>query len=171
MVLRTILSAPKSGPMIVAPATERALQLCEMRSLATRLGYVCMPMDKLRTSLAHAIAIRLRNRMGSYITQSVAFSLDNFPLDAAKEILPEAHMLDPYQNGTHTWRFESMECVASWMRNQFPRSRVTGAGASRALRSRSEQVIRVLATMMAGLEISHVVLQTGVERLYADPRT
>jgi hypothetical protein len=148
-------------------------KVATMRALAMELGFVVTPIDRWRAELALSMASRLKAREGVDVYQSAAYSIAGFPRDAALSILPEASLqnVDSISSLTEasslTWKLTTVaeatmtlgpilaEAKAHWT-----------AGLTRALKTPSELVSRVVASMLPPIEISHVMMPRGVDRLY-----
>jgi len=156
---------------IPSPATSRAIvtsrdrKIHQMLELAEELGYSCTPHTTYLKDLATSIAARLKNRSGTSIYQTVTWSAENFPLDLAHQAFAMASRRPSTSPRTTTWCCENMPQVDAVFGSLFEEHHMC-FGASKALQAPSEPVIRVLATIVPGVEISHVELARGVYRLY-----
>ena len=136
-----------------------------MHVVALSLGQICSPIERLAKGLGTGLARRLAQRVGGFIFQTVAFSLDNFSVDAATQLLPVR--LVTCNNATvKTWTADTMDTVSEVFSSLLlMQSEYVCAGSSRALRTASEKVIRVVATPMPELIISWVDVK-ATDRLY-----
>ena len=139
----------------------------QMHALALELGYFCMPASLYLVDLATKIASSMRHRSASMVYQSVAISLPNFPLELARQTFAFASQDLETPTGTTTWRVDTMAQTTQVFGCIFQDAGTTCSGASKALKTPSEPVIRVVATIMAGAIVSHVEHKRGVERLCA----
>ena len=142
-------------------------QLAELHESARRLGQICFPLQNYRKQLAQSIARRMSQRLDDFIYQSAAFSLDNFPRQAAEEILPEYMLVQPTTPSVKTWRATTHSEVMAMVSPLIEMSDYFCAGGARALRTPSERVVRVVAMIVPNVEISWVASQ-GMERLYVN---
>ena len=145
--------------------TQKELQIEALRKELLELGLVSSRVEKLGKCLGTALARRLAQRRGGLISQTVAFSLDNFPVEAADQLLPPS-MVTRDDARAKTWTATTQAEVTEMMNGLLSQqSEFCCAGASRALRTTSEKVVRVLATPMPEAEISWVDVK-GVDKLY-----
>jgi hypothetical protein len=144
---------------------KRAAQINELRERALSLGQVCSPIERLAKGLATGLARRLAQRVGEFIFQTVAFSLDNFTVDAATQLLPA--WLVTCDNATvKTWVADTSDKVTEvFSPLLLMQSEYACGGSSRALRTASDKVIRVVATPMPDLVISWADVKE-TDRLY-----
>ncbi|KAL1520391.1 hypothetical protein AB1Y20_021977 [Prymnesium parvum] len=126
------------------------------------LGFVVTPIKKWAKAIARAIATSLRTREGEFIYQSAAIRMPEVPREAVLQNLPAPKSSTPSEL---SWEWESLCEVSHFLSELLPLSGMATAGATRAIQRPSEPVIRVLATMMGGLEMKHVVSTNGSECL------
>ena len=161
-----LVPAPTPSP---APSraivTARERKINQMLELAEELGYSCTSHEVYLKDLATNIAAHLRNRSGLAIYQTACWSEANFPLDLARQLFAMASVQSSTSPGTTTWCCVNMQQVDAVFGSIFEDHHRMCFGATKALQAPSEPVIRVLATIMPGAEISHVVLARGVMRL------
>ena len=109
-------------------------------------------------------------RVGDHLYQSAAYNLPCFPLQAAKSILPAECLLEGTPEGVSTWCLGSTRDVNKFLSRLLPAGTTRGAkmssGSTKAFKSKSERVIRVVSHVLAGMEMSHVLLASGLTRLY-----
>lgn len=156
--------APRKTTVVVRQTPAHAL--VELNESALLLGQVCFPLEKIRTQLGTAIARRLCQRLGSFIRQTAAFSLDNFPCLAAEQLLP-GNTLDLTTPHVKTWKATNQAQVTEMIGSLLARSSYSCADATRALQTASERVIRVIATIIPSVEISWVD-KNNTERLFVN---
>ena len=137
-----------------------------MHAMAHELGYFCRSASVFLQDLATLIAMHLKNRLGTMVYQTAGFSMENFPLELAYQTFAMATAQPSTSQGTTTWRIETMDQTNLVFGSIFEEFHDKCVGASKPLQSPCEPVVRVLATIMSGAEISHVKLARGVERLY-----
>lgn len=163
----TIVAAPSPSPVIARTIlSSREREIDEMHAQAHKLGFFCRPASVYLQDLATRIAMHLKNRLGTMVYQTVGFSMENFPLELAYQTFAMASMQSSTSQGTTTWRIETMDQTNLVFGSIFEEFHEKCVGASKPLQSPSEPVVRVLATIISGAEISHVKLARGVERLY-----
>ncbi|KAL1530231.1 hypothetical protein AB1Y20_001146 [Prymnesium parvum] len=132
--------------------TTRAQKEAQLLALAIELDVVLMPIKRLVKQLGHAMLSRMCAREGMNVYQTMDFTLPNFPLSAARRILSAATQME---KGTATWKWMTFPAVAAMFGPLFQECDFICAGSTRALRTDSEPVIRVLATLLPGVQISH----------------
>lgn len=144
-------------------AEERAME--KLRAMASAHGLVLFPKEKLLAELGQAIARRMVKRRGDEVYQMVACTLPYFPKEILQDILPVGSIKEHSQKKT-LWELTSAEEVSRTIGPLLEKSSYACAGSTKAFRTRSERVIRVVAKLMSPLEITHEVLSSGVERCY-----
>ena len=137
-----------------------------MHELAYELGFFCAPATTFMVDLASKIAVHLKNRSGKVVYQSAAFSMENFPLELARQAFAMASVSPSTSPTTTTWTVTTQAQVQLVFGSIFEDHHAFCAGASKAIQTKSQPVIRLLATILKGAEISHVQLARGVQRLY-----
>lgn len=130
----------------------------ELRRLALQMGCVLEPISKWARTVAHSVATALRTREGDFIYQSAALRIVEMPRDAAVAIFPTPKRSSPQEM---YWELTSASETAAFFQNLLPLSGMQTAGATRAIQRPSEPVIRVMATMMGGVEIRHTTSRNG----------
>ena len=78
------------------------MKLATLEEMAAEMGVVVYPVKRLKVALSRAMWSRMRNRRASYISQSVAFKMENFPMSAAEAILPPSRVISGTPSGTIT---------------------------------------------------------------------
>ena len=146
--------------------TSHARKLEAMHELAYELGFFCAPATTFMVDLASKIAVHLKNRSGKVVYQSAAFSMENFPLELARQAFAMASVSPSTSPATTTWTVATQAQVQLVFGSIFEDHHAFCAGASKAIQTKSQPVIRLLATILKGAEISHVQLARGVQRLY-----
>ena len=145
---------------LASPTNPRVL---ELYSLAQELGYAVEVESTWEKMLARQMVAKLTKRSGKFVMQSAAFSMKAFPLQVAKRLFPPCHLttsageeaLEPAR--LHTWRFESereVYQIFAELLTKYARKREV-VGITRALQSKSERVVRLVASLMGGVEVSH----------------
>ena len=147
--------------------TSQQIHEDQMHALALRLGFFCTPSATYRVNLATAIAASMRPRSGSMVYQCAAISLPNFPLELARQTFAFATQDLSTPAGTTTWTIPTMDKTMQVFGSIFLDSGPSCSGASKVLKTASEPVVRVIATVMPGAVISHVVHKRGQEKLCA----
>ena len=153
-------------PSAVAVRPKNTEALVELRASAAALGQVCFSLHKMRKQLGTAIARRMMQRKGGFIYQSVAFSIDNFPLQAAEEIFPSRLVIHT-DNSCTTWSAGSQTEVLEMVGSLLCESQYACVDAARALKTESQRVVRVISQILPGAEISWVS-DSDMERLYVN---
>ena len=163
-----VVAAPSPSPAkprTITSSRERKLEA--MLVLASELDFFCRPGELYLQDLATRLAQHLKNRVGKMVYQTVAFSMENFPLELARQVFAMATQQSS-TSVTTTWRVDTIHQTDLVFNSIFEGYADKCIGASKALQTPSEPVIRVLATIITGAEISHVRLARGVERLYVN---
>lgn len=138
-----------------------------MHALAAELGFFCTPATCYLKDLAGSIASSIRPRSGSAIYQSVAITLHNVPLQFCHQTFMFATQEPETKPGTTMWEIPGMDATLQVFGYIFGAATPSCSGASKALRSPSEFVVRVIGTIMSGAVISHVQYPRGVTKLCA----
>ena len=158
---------PNFTPIVESLAPRVAKQdnkVIEMHAQAATLGYACSSLDKLRKSLGASIASRMRPRQGKFIWQTATGSVENFPRSAALQLLPETMRTGSRENGC-IWEVNLMEDLATIIGPLIAQSTSFSAGATKALFTDSERVVRVVATIIPTLKLLWKERQ-GIDCLY-----
>lgn len=137
-----------------------------MHALALELGSFCLPSEQFLTILSTRIASSIVTRGGKFVYQTVALSIEGFPYELAMQTFALATMDFTTPPGTTTWRVETMGQVQSVFGSIFEDGPDYCSGASKAFKTASEPVIRVIGTIMPGAVISHVDHSRGVAKLF-----
>jgi hypothetical protein len=144
----------------------------QMMALATKLGYTVSPTVEWERELANSVLTRMIARSGIDLYQAAAYNIPSFPLQAAEAILPAACLVHGTPAGVSTWCFDTARAVNAFLTKLLAVAKTRhgrmSAGATKALKTKSERVIRVVAHVLEGMEISHVVLASGLVRLYVN---
>lgn len=136
-----------------------------MVALANEHHFSCVPKEKLLAELGHALAKRMIKRRGDQVYQMLAFSLPYFPRELLKEIFPKESLTEESPKKV-TWELTSVSEIASAIAPLLQKSSYPCAGSTKAFRTKSERVVRVVAKMMPPMEVAHEVSSSGMERLY-----
>ena len=131
-------------------------------SLATELGYSLHKSSVLESELAHAITTRMTNRIGGNVYQSAAFSFPAFPKAALKQMLHPS-LIREETKSLVIWFANSTADLRLLLGDILSRGDVFGL--TRPLKSLSERVIRVVATLIPNFEISWTTTQ-GREKVF-----
>ena len=121
-----------------------------MHALALELGYFCTPTAAYMVDLATAIAASMRPRSGIMVYQSAAISVPNFPLELARQTFAFATQDLLTSARTTTWTIPTMDQTAQVFGSIFQDAGPSCSGASKVLKTASEPVVRVIATIMPG---------------------
>ena len=82
-----VVAAPSPSPAkprTITSSRERKLEA--MLVLASELGFFCRPGELYLQDLATRLAQHLKNRVGKMVYQTVAFSMENFPLVSSSPV-------------------------------------------------------------------------------------
>lgn len=133
------------------------------------LGFCCVPTQHLVKELVLQMLKRMKHRTEANPYQSVAFHLKTFPLSVAKTIFPE-EQLESSTPTSKTWVLDSATKVAMVLgplMSAHGRTHQITGGASKGLKTASQQWIRVLATVVSA-ELSWVATSGGTDRLHVN---
>lgn len=136
-----------------------------LRSLATAHRLALFPKDKLLTELGQAIARRMVKRNGMQIYQILSCTLPYFPREVLQDVFPARTMKENSETRM-SWELSTSLEVAEIVGPILQRSTYVCAGSTKAFRTRTERVIRVVAKLMAPFEICHEVSKAGTEKCY-----
>lgn len=151
-----------------SPPGKKERDLVELQNHAMELGFVCFPLHKYRKQLGTTMARRMCQRKGDFIYQSVAFSLDNFPLQAAEEIFPDHLVTHTTSNHlVKTWTASTYQELMQMTGTLLASSDFACVDTARALKTKSERVIRLITQIIPDLEVSWVS-EKDMERLYVN---
>lgn len=154
-----------SRTTLAPPPTQEQLEVAQMMALANQHHFTCFPKEKILAELGRALVKRMIKRRGHMVYQMVAFNLPYFPRELLKEILPQSSVTEESPKRM-AWELTSLSEIASTLSPLLARSPYVCAGSTKAFRTKSERVIRVVAKMMPPLEVVHEVSSGGVERFY-----
>ena len=158
--------APTSTPMkvtVVVPKIDP--RIATLYALAESLGYDLTPTSNNRREIALSLLNRMRPRSSTHVYQAAAYSLFNIPRECMQKILP-GDLVTTETTAVMTWRMETMQDLS---RSLEPLLNVYGsnsAGLTKPITTQSELFVRVVATMLPPMEISHVKMARGVDRIY-----
>lgn len=143
-------------------------QRATIQAVAARLGLCCQDQTMWLRELAHQIKGRLMHRKGERLHQLMSFTILMFPEALAEAVFP-AHLkrIDLSSETQTLWQWSSEKDVTMLMAplmEMLPRGSLC-AGATRALKTPSERVVRVLARLMAPVEMVHEKASRGVGQL------
>ena len=158
----TLLAQPATT-LPLASVLQQPNSIAQLEQLALSMGCVVTPISKWSRVVAHSIATGLRTRVGEFIYQSAAIRVPEIPRLAVEQIfqwVPES--TSPTEV---LWKCGSASEAAQSFGGLLPLSGLQTAGATRAIQRPSEPVIRVIATMMGGVEIRHTISSSGSEVL------
>lgn len=165
---RALLTGVESASQRQTRAARREeRELAKLKKMATAHGLVTFEKEKLMRELGQSIAKRMIQRRGNKIYQMITFALPYFPRDILEEVLPDAFVIERTPQRT-SWALASTPALSLTLAPLLVKSTYVCAGSSRAFRTKSERVIRVVGKIIPDLEISHEVSSTGVERCYVN---
>ena len=138
----------------------------QMHAMAAELGFFCTPATSYLKDLAGTIASSIRPRSGKAVYQSVAITLPNVPLGFCHQAFAFATQEPETKPGTTKWTIPGMDQTLQVFGYIFGVATPSCSGASKALKSPSEFVVRVIGTIMPGAIMSHVQYPRGVTKLH-----
>uniref|UniRef100_A0A7S4BSU0 Uncharacterized protein n=1 Tax=Chrysotila carterae TaxID=13221 RepID=A0A7S4BSU0_CHRCT len=150
-----------TGPLV------SSTKLQQLKDLAAKLGFVVQPVQSFKRLFVKSVTNRLKMREGSFVYQSAAYHLPNFPREAATSLFPLHRLTEQSPKGL-TWSLSTTRKISEFMREMLTSPPTSTAGTSRALLKPSERHLRVLATLMPPLEVSWVQMEKAQQRLYVN---
>ena len=133
--------------------TTRDRKLEQMLVLAAEMGFVCEPVTKFRQEFLTAINSHLVHREGMNVYQSPAFNIPMFSRAAAlTNMFGEANMTSNTES-TLTWKMEDLADLSAFFGQMLSETGKMAAGLSKALMTKSQKVVRVLATIIPTYEM------------------
>lgn len=141
------------------------LEVAQLQSMAADQGLVLMRKDVLLVEVGRAIGRRMVKRSGDQIYQMLTCALPYFPRELLREIIPLACVKEQTTMSMH-WELATESEVAETLGPLLQRSGYVCKGSTKAFRSKSERVIRVVAKLMSPFEITHEVSKSGAETCY-----
>jgi hypothetical protein len=131
---------------------KRSSQEIALFALAHQLGYALTPMTQIKKEIGIAIARHMCSRVGNNICQTASYTLPRLDRRMMEELLGTPTLVE---GSTATWAPASVPGVALLAEPLLAAaSGFFCAGSSRALKTASESVIRVVATLIPTVEIS-----------------
>lgn len=149
----------------MAAVTASGQNLVQVHAMATALGLTLIPKDVLLMEIGRAIGRRMVKRVGDKVYQMLTCTLPYFPRQLLRETIPVACVMEDTTKSMR-WELATTSEVAEVLGPLLQRSGYVCAGSTKAFRTKSERVIRVVAKLMSPFEISHEVSSFGVERCY-----
>ena len=146
-------------------STSPEQDLAEFWHLANKLGMTCRPESEFLTELGMTIAARMTPRVGDDVYQMQAAILHCFPKALLEKVLP-ASCITFSDDTTTTWTLTTVAQLNGSIPSILGLSGYACAGLTKAFQTKSEPVIRVVATLMPTFQVSHVTLASGVDRTY-----
>ena len=141
--------------------------LLELVRMAKEKGFFSMKASVMEGELARAIASKMINRLGGSVYQAAAFPIPAFPRALAEQLFP-ADLIISNSTKVITWKATTFTELRRLIGALLPKYDPTVFGVSRALKTPSEKVIRVLATLIPDMEISWVAASNGSEKLFVN---
>lgn len=142
-------------------------EIAQMFKLAAKYNYTCVPESKLLLQLGKELGARMIQRSGENIYQMIAFSVTNFPRGLLEKILKEEHVVRDSAS-LKMWVMSTTSSLATAVAPATRLSPYIFAGSTKAFKAKTQPVIRVVAKLMPDFEISHQVLESGLEQVYVN---
>lgn len=139
--------------------------MTKLRAMAAARRLALMSKDTLLLELGRAIGRRMIKRTGGHIYQMLSCTLPYFPRELLQEILPTVCVKENTEKSMQ-WELRTVAEVEQILGPVLRRSGYVCVGSTKAFRTKSERVIRVVAKLMSPFEITHEVSSFGVERCY-----
>jgi len=138
----------------------------QLHSLALELGYAVTPLQKILKEIGVSVATRMRTRTASDASQTAAYYISgSWPREAMDQIFPRS-LVTMNSSSTRTWTAGTCQEILLLLGPALAASDYACAGITRGFKTESEMVIRTVATLLPSVEISHVELARGIDRLY-----
>ena len=112
-----------------------------------------------------AVNSYLVHRTGKNVYQCPAFSIPMFSRTAALNMFGEMHLVTN-KPGTLTWNLEDLAHLSAFFGQMLSETGKLSCGLTRALKTESQQVARVLATIIPTYVMSVVEMPRGVDRMF-----
>lgn len=144
-------------PEIPGEEQERA----QLRALATKFNVTLMPSASLLSVLGSEITSNMIQRIGDKVFQMSSFTLRHFSKALLEEYLPESCRQEN-EDGSTAWLMDTVEKVMFMVPILSAASDSSCKGLTRCFRSKTQRVVRVVATLMPDLEISYVPIDSDV---------
>ena len=168
-VLRAPLVLTPAASVVVVPSvtipSKEEVDRATLFALASEFGFDLTESAKNLTELALSILTRMRTRGGKHIYQSANFSISNFPRAALEKMLPMTCVTVDTPS-EKIWRIESLEDLLTLGPSLFEPYGYDCAGITRALKTKSEACIRVVATLLPAMVFRHIKMPRGVDRVH-----
>lgn len=166
MVSQTFVGTKKASVRAQdAALTVEKREMDHLRALASARRLALVSKDKLLAELGQAIGRRMVKRSGAQVYQMLTCTLPYFPRDVLQEFIP-AESMKEHTEKRILWELASVSEVSQTLGPLLERSTYVCAGSTKAFRTPSERVIRVVAKVMPPFEIRHEILRSGAERCY-----
>lgn len=136
-----------------------------LKALAAARNLALVSKEKLLNELGQSIARRIVKRSGAQVYQMLTCALPYFPRQVLQETFPEQCVTEETA-ARMTWELRTVSEVAQAVGPLMQRSTYVCVGSTKAFKTKSERVIRVVAKLMPPFEICHEDSRRGVERLY-----
>ena len=121
---------------------------------ATKLGLCVTPQQQMEQDFFLSISKRMVPRMGSNVYQMVSYTLEGFPAEAVRALIPNEFQA-AHSTSTHVEWSLDFQAMRRVLGDQMAALRKNlSAGISRGQMAPSESYIRVVATMLPPLEVS-----------------
>jgi len=137
---------------VVAKKRSRSTKREDILSQAAAQGYSCLKTLSLIKSFAKSIATRLSPRKGYNVYQTAEYTIENFPRQVAEQIFPTALLKGDPTSTRAAWSADTMSDLYEMLKPILSQAGMSCVGVTRALQSKSESVVRVVATMLQGAE-------------------
>jgi len=125
------------------------------------MGFSLCSTESIALELGTAIATRMRTREGTGLYQTAVFTMSSIPRHALEQIL-DPELLASNTEKTAEWAATTTTEVRKLVAPLIAKSEFFCAGATRALRTRSERYIRVVAHMIPEIKIRHKLSRAGL---------
>ena len=134
-------------------------------AMAEKLGYQLTPMPRMKQELALAISKRLVHRSGNKLYQVASFTLENFALSVLRSLIPVKFEDQGATQSAVSWTIPTVRAMRDILGSFMADLPNFSAGISRGQQAPSENVIRVLATMMPPLALNWWMPHLGTGRV------
>lgn len=140
-------------------------QVEELSQWAMSMGYTICPLQSIAHAIGRAIASRVRTREGNALYQTASFSISAISRQAALQLFTSELMQDNQTSrlAHATWVASTVQEVRKLVEPIMIKSGYVCAGATRALKTKSERWSRVVAHIIPHLRICHVATRDQLQ--------
>ena len=154
------------SPLTPGLLSEWAEEEATLARLADKHGQVLRTEENIRLEIGLALADRIQPRRGDQLYQVISHSLTGITRVLLEKIFP-ASSVTSETAGCKTWTLTCGDLIASTLAPLLTmQSSSVCAGSTKAFRTQSQRVIRVVGTLLPDFEISHYLTGDGLDRVH-----